>query len=60
MAEFKDHSRGHERHSDGAGRLDSDYQDWVLRKIRRAMEQAGDPGQMIAADKVWKDLGLEK
>lgn len=35
------------------------YDAWAIAKIERALEQSRDPEQLISADQVWRDLGLE-
>jgi hypothetical protein len=33
---------------------------WARRKIARGLVEAADREQLIPADKVWRDLGLER
>ncbi|OLP58442.1 hypothetical protein BJF93_16320 [Xaviernesmea oryzae] len=38
---------------------DAGYRAWKERKIRAALKQADQGGQMIPADKVWASFGFE-
>ena len=35
------------------------YKAWKRDKVERGLEQAKDRAELIPADKVWRDLGLE-
>lgn len=45
--------------SDEVENPDVDYQAWKERVILKALKEAEDSANMIPAEEVWKDLGLE-
>ncbi len=49
-----------EKVTDHYGAAERGYASWKRAKVETSLEQSKDRDKMISADKVWRELGLER